>query len=84
MQLEQLVTSTNPDRIYAHFHVPESMYFDGLPSREQFGWYYSFLKKRGTFDVAKNGEELAKHKVMEKRFGIISCQRCFLNWDLLR
>ena len=39
------------------------MYFDGLPDREQFGWYYSFLKKRGTFDVAKNGEKLTKHKV---------------------
>lgn len=66
MQLEQLVTSANPDRIYAHFHAPESMYFDGLPNREQFGWYYSFLKKRGTFDVAKNGEELAKHKSWKK------------------
>ncbi len=51
-----------PERIYAHFHVPESRYFDGLPSREQFGWYYSFIKSRGSFDFVKNGEKLAKHK----------------------
>ena len=46
----------NPNRIYAHFHAPESKYFDGLPSREQFGWYYSFLEKAREFDLAKNGE----------------------------
>ena len=28
--LENLVRSLNPNRIYAHFHVPESRYFDGL------------------------------------------------------
>ena len=34
----------------------------GLPSREQFGWYYSFIKSAGTFDFVQNGEKLAKHK----------------------
>ena len=61
-QLENLVRSLNPDRIYAHFHVPESRYFDGLPGRDQFGWYYSFLKKRGSFDFVNDGEKLTKHK----------------------
>ena len=64
--LENLVVSTNPDRIYAHFHAPESRYFDGLPSREQFGWYYSFLKKREKFDIVNNGEQLTKHKAWKK------------------
>lgn len=64
--LQQLVLAAAPDRIYAHFHAPESVYFDGLPSREQFGWYYSFLKKRETFDLSKNGELLTKHKGWKK------------------
>ncbi|WP_172369064.1 single-stranded-DNA-specific exonuclease RecJ [Sporosarcina jiandibaonis] len=60
--LEEIVKEYIPERIYAHFHVPESRYFDGLPSREQFGWYYSFIKSRGSFDFVQNGEKLAKHK----------------------
>ena len=48
--LKEIVKDYIPERIYAHFHVPESRYFDGLPSREQFGWYYSFIKSRGSFD----------------------------------
>jgi single-stranded-DNA-specific exonuclease len=60
--LEEIVKEYSPERIYAHFHVPESRYFDGLPSREQFGWYYSFIKSRGNFDFVQNGEKLAKHK----------------------
>lgn len=65
-QLEELIASVNPDRIYAHFHTMESRYFDGLPGRDQFGWYYSFLKKRGGFDIVNNGEQLTKHKAWKK------------------
>ncbi len=66
VHLEELVLSINPSRIYAHFYAPESKYFDGLPSREQFGWYYSFLKKREKFDIVNNGEQLTKHKAWKK------------------
>ena len=61
-QLQELIKSTNPKRIYAHFYIPESKYFEGVPSREHFGWYYSFLKKRGTFDLANQVQELSRHK----------------------
>ena len=60
--LKAVVRDNAPNRIYAHFYVPESKYFDGLPGREQFGWYYSFLKSRGSFDYITNGEKLTKHK----------------------
>ena len=49
-QMKELINRTNPKRVYAHFFVNESLYFEGIPSREHFGWYYSFLKKRGSFD----------------------------------
>lgn len=65
-QLEELVVTVNPQRIYAHFHAADSKYFDGLPGRDQFGWYYSFLKKRGEFDMTKNGEQLTAHKAWKK------------------
>lgn len=61
-QLKKLIASTNPKRIYAHFYIPESKYFEGVPSREHFGWYYSFLKKRGSFDLNNQVQELSKHK----------------------
>lgn len=61
-QLIEVVQESNPGRIYAHFYVPESTYFDAIPGREQFGWYYSFLKKRGSFDLKLNGEKLAQYK----------------------
>lgn len=60
--LEEIMRKYHPDRVYAHFYVPESKYFDGLPSRDQFGWYYSFLKSRGSFDLNLNGEKLTRHK----------------------
>lgn len=61
-QLQELIAMTNPKRIYAHFFIAESKYFEGIPSREQFGWYYSFLKKRGSFDLRNQVQELSKHR----------------------
>ena len=66
VQLEELILTVNPKRIFAHFYAADSKYFDGLPGRDQFGWYYSFLKKRGEFDMKKNGEQLTKHKAWKK------------------
>ncbi len=61
-QLKEMIQASKPSRIYAHFYVPESTYFDTMPGRDQFGWYYSFLKSRGTFDLKANGGKLAQHK----------------------
>ncbi|WP_026672442.1 single-stranded-DNA-specific exonuclease RecJ [Alkalihalobacterium bogoriense] len=56
----------NPERIYTLFFHEESHYFTSSPSREQFKWYYSFLKKKGEFDIRKFGVQLAKHKGWSK------------------
>lgn len=56
----------NPERIYTVFYHEESHYFTSSPSREQFKWYYSFLKKKGEFDIRKFGMQLAKHKGWSK------------------
>ncbi|MFD1863985.1 single-stranded-DNA-specific exonuclease RecJ [Planococcus chinensis] len=61
-QLAELLASTQPQRIYAHFYAKESQYFEQIPTREQFAWLFSFIKKRGSFDFKKHCDELAKHK----------------------
>lgn len=48
-------------RVYAHFFADESTYFEGLPTRDQFKWYFSFLAKRKTFALKQNIQELSKH-----------------------
>ncbi len=52
---------TAPSRIYAHFYMPDSQYFNGLPTREQFAWYYKFLKNRPAFPLNMHLADLAKH-----------------------
>lgn len=64
-QLE-IAAASDPERIYMHFHVTDSMYFEKIPDREQFGWYYSFLKKRGTFHFEEQLDMLSKHKGWKK------------------
>ncbi|QCR33004.1 single-stranded-DNA-specific exonuclease RecJ [Lysinibacillus sp. SGAir0095] len=59
--LEKLIQQERPNRIYAVFYTPESKYFNGMPTREHFGWYYSFLKKRPNFNLQLHLEKLAQH-----------------------
>lgn len=65
--LEKLLTHIEPKRIYAHFYVPESTYFEAIPSRDHFKWYYGFLTKRPSFDLEQHVNELAKHKGWSNR-----------------
>ncbi len=60
--LETLVSGKQPARIYVHFHKEDSDFFSTMPTREHFKWFYAFLAKRGTFDLKKHGEELAKYR----------------------
>lgn len=59
--LESVLRKTTPSRIYAHFYMPDSQYFNGLPTREQFSWYYKFLKNRPAFPLNMHLDDLAKH-----------------------
>lgn len=59
--LETILKQRSYERIYAHLHVPNSQYFNGMPSREHFSWYYSFLKKRHTFNLNQHIRQLSEH-----------------------
>ena len=60
--LETILSQIQPKRIYAHFYAPDSSYFEGMPSRDHFKWYFGFLAKRPSFDLQEHANELAKHK----------------------
>ena len=59
--LEKLIEKAMPSRVYAVFYTPESKYFNGMPTREHFAWYYSFLKKRPSFNLQMHIQQLAQH-----------------------
>lgn len=59
--LEQVLKAQLYERIYAHLYVPNSQYFIGMPTREHFAWYYSFLKKRHTFNLKQHIQQLSQH-----------------------
>jgi single-stranded-DNA-specific exonuclease len=62
-QMEQLVQwASAPERTYAVFFHEEDHYFNPIPTRDQFKWFYAFLVKRKFFDFKKNGLNLAKYK----------------------
>lgn len=59
--VERLIESTKPKRIYALFYTPNSQFFNGMPSREQFAQYYSFLKKQPPFNLQQYIHQLSNH-----------------------
>ncbi|MEO4052151.1 single-stranded-DNA-specific exonuclease RecJ [Solibacillus sp. CAU 1738] len=59
--LETLLQTGKPTRIYAHFYTPNSQYFSGMPTRQHFSWYYSFLKKRPAFNLKQHIQQLSQH-----------------------
>lgn len=59
--LEEMLREKQFKRIYAHFYTPDSQYFDGMPTRQHFSWYYAFLKKRPTFNLKMHIGQLSQH-----------------------
>jgi single-stranded-DNA-specific exonuclease len=59
--IEKIIAHIEIERIYTHFYMPDSQYFNGMPSRDHFKWYYSFLKKRPAFDLNQHIRALSGH-----------------------
>ena len=64
--LECLFVKGIPSRIYAIFLTEEDHYFDTIPTRDHFKWFYGFLAKKGPFDLKRYKEDLAIHKGWSK------------------
>lgn len=76
-QLEHVIALEKLERIYAHFYVSDPHLFDGMPTREQFVWYYAFLRKRREFHLHQNLNTLAKHKGWSRAMLIFMTQVFF-------
>jgi single-stranded-DNA-specific exonuclease len=61
-----LLAGKQPGRIYPHFYKRDSAFFNTMPTREHFKWYYAFLAKKGPFDINRFGDDLAKHRGWSK------------------
>lgn len=61
-QIDEVMNLFEWDKIFAHFYTPSQAFFDGLPSRDQFKWYYGFLASREQFALKEQGSQLARHK----------------------
>ncbi|WP_226037008.1 single-stranded-DNA-specific exonuclease RecJ [Aquibacillus saliphilus] len=61
-QLTTLIESTRPNRIYACYHVNEGHYFNSVPTRDDFKWFYGMLLKRKEFNLSIDTPKLVKHK----------------------
>jgi single-stranded-DNA-specific exonuclease len=61
-----LLSGKNPARIYTHFYKQDSAFFNTMPTRDHFKWYYAFLAKKGPFDLNRFGDDLAKHRGWSK------------------
>jgi single-stranded-DNA-specific exonuclease len=60
--LVKLLSGKKPGRIYVHFYKENSEFFNTMPTREHFKWFYAFLSKKSPFDLKRYGGELAKHR----------------------
>jgi single-stranded-DNA-specific exonuclease len=64
--VNQLLLGKKPGRIYPHFYKKDSAFFNTMPTREHFKWYYAFLAKKAPFDLKQFGDDLAKHRGWSK------------------
>lgn len=64
--LSNLLENANPERIYASFFQKENHFFSTIPKREHFKWFYALLSKKGSFDLNKHAEDIAKHRGWSK------------------
>jgi single-stranded-DNA-specific exonuclease len=51
--LQMVVNKTKPKIIYACYSVKESAYLTSFPKREEFIWYYAFIKKHKIVDLKR-------------------------------
>lgn len=59
--IERVITTLHPKRIYTVFYTAKPEFFNGMPSREHFSWYYTFLKKRPSFNLQMHLQQLSSH-----------------------
>lgn len=60
-EMEMLIENVKPKRIYAFFYTPNSLFFNGMPTRKHFAHYYTLLKSRPFVDLNEHIPHLSRH-----------------------
>ncbi|WP_173916037.1 single-stranded-DNA-specific exonuclease RecJ [Halobacillus sp. Marseille-Q1614] len=61
-QLSEVIQELDPQKIYACYQVQDGAFFQAIPTREHFKWFYGMLMKRENFNIHTDKELLAKKK----------------------
>ncbi|WP_138415595.1 single-stranded-DNA-specific exonuclease RecJ [Aquibacillus sediminis] len=60
--LIDVLQAHKPEKIYACYRLAEGQFFNSIPTREDFKWFYAMVLKRKKFDLSSEIQQLAKHK----------------------
>ncbi|WP_028783322.1 single-stranded-DNA-specific exonuclease RecJ [Thalassobacillus devorans] len=61
-ELGEIIKITQPQKIYACYRIDDSAFFDKLPTRDDFKWFYGMLMKHKSFDLKNGAAKLASYK----------------------
>jgi single-stranded-DNA-specific exonuclease len=64
--LKKVIYQVKPSRVYTLFHQQETHFFNTIPTRDHFKWFYAFLAKNKEFNLQLHAERLAKHRGWSK------------------
>ncbi|MFG6114214.1 single-stranded-DNA-specific exonuclease RecJ [Halobacillus sp. MO56] len=64
--LGEIIEAVQPRKIYACYRIDDSAFFDKLPTREDFKWFYGMLMKHKTLDMNRGASKLASYKGWDK------------------
>lgn len=60
--MEMLIQGKKPARIYTYFYQKNGQFFQLIPTREHFKWYYAFLMKKGVVDIRRYAADIARYR----------------------
>ncbi|GGC92643.1 single-stranded-DNA-specific exonuclease RecJ [Thalassobacillus devorans] len=64
--LAEIIRKVQPEKIYACYRLDDSAFFEKLPTREDFKWFYGMLMKHKTFELSRDASKLASYKGWSK------------------
>jgi single-stranded-DNA-specific exonuclease len=59
--IEEIFSKVDFENLYIIFENNEDAFFETLPTRDHFKWYYTFLKQNNNFIVEKHGHVISKN-----------------------
>lgn len=81
--LKKIVQKTKPWNIYVCYYMNQGAYLQSFPSREEFVWFYAFVRKHQAVDLKQHLDWLKREKGWSKE-KIIFLTKVFSELDFVR